>query len=156
MEQKQITIEYQEYASMDELENGDRILAEKAIQATEGSWAPYSKFNVGAAVLMGNHEIVTGSNQENVASPSGLCAERVAIFAAHHKFPHERIESIAIAAKEEGKLTPFFIYPCSACVQVMAESQKRGGKPIRIIVVSASKIQIISSVSHLAPFSFGK
>lgn len=156
MEQKQITIEYQEWCSIEELNDSDKMLAEMAIHATTSSWAPYSKFNVGAAVLMGNGEIVTGSNQENVASPSGLCAERVAIFAAHHKFPQERIDTIAIAAKEDGKLTPFFVYPCSACVQVMAQSQIRGGKPIRIIVVSATKIQIIPSVSHLAPFSFGK
>ena len=154
MQEKDINIQYKEYSSASELPAEYKLLMEKAAEATKSSYAPYSKFNVGAAVLMQDGNVVTGSNQENAASPSGLCAERVAIFAAHHKFPTTPIEAIAIAAKTEGKLTGTLVYPCAACIQVMVESQMRSGKPIRIIVGSATKVQIIDSVDDLVPFSF--
>lgn len=154
MEEKNISISIREYSSKDELPLDYRELLNKAIEAIASSYAPYSKFNVGAAVLMGNGKIVTGSNQENAASPSGLCAERVALFAAHHQFPQERVAAIAIAASQNDILTSDFTYPCAACVQVMLESQKRGGMPIKVIVASATKIQVIGSINSLLPFSF--
>lgn len=154
MAQKNLVINYREYNSANDLAETDKMLLNEAIKAIDGSYAPYSNFNVGAAVLMQDGNVVTGSNQENAASPSGLCAERVAIFAAHHKFPTTPIEAIAIAAKTEGKLTGTLVYPCAACIQVMVESQMRSGKPIRIIVGSATKVQIIDSVDDLLPFSF--
>ena len=154
MAQKNLVINYREYNSANDLAETDKMLLNEAIKAIDGSYAPYSNFNVGAAVLMQDGNVVTGSNQENAASPSGLCAERVAIFAAHHKFPTTPIEAIAIAAKTEGKLTGTLVYPCAACIQVMVESQMRSGKPIRIIVGSATKVQIIDSVDDLVPFSF--
>lgn len=154
MEEKNININYTEYSSALELPQKEKDLLNKAIEATSSSYAPYSHFNVGAAILMENGETVTGSNQENAASPSGLCAERVALFAAHHRYPNVAVKAIAIAAKQRGKLTQEFTYPCAACIQVMVESQKRGGSPIKIIIGSASKIQVIDSVNGLLPFSF--
>lgn len=154
MEEKDININYKEYNSACNLPDNYRNLLEKAIEATKSSYAPYSGFNVGAAVLMGNGEIVTGSNQENAASPSGLCAERVALFAAHHKYPAEKVVAIAIVGSQNGIVTGEFTYPCAACVQVMVESEKRSGSPMAIIVGSATKVRAIGSVNGLLPFSF--
>ena len=154
MEEKDININYKEYNSACNLPDNYRNLVEKAIEATKSSYAPYSNFNVGAAVLMGNGEIVTGSNQENAASPSGLCAERVALFAAHHNYPTVPVQAIAIIGSQNGTLTSDLTYPCAACIQVMVESQKRAGAPIAVIVGSAGKIQLMESVDSLLPFSF--
>ena len=155
MEEKIINIPFLEYNSWDELPSDEKELMEKAADACKSSYAPYSNFNVGAAVRMGNGEIVTGSNQENAAYPSGLCAERVALFAAHHMYPEEKVVAIAIAGSKEGMLTEEFTYPCAACIQVMLESEKRGGATMSIMVGSASKVRIIGSVKGLLPFSFG-
>lgn len=154
MEQKHLNIQYNEFAGENELDNTNLELLKMAIKATASSYAPYSNFNVGAAVRMSGGEIVTGSNQENAASPSGLCAERVALFAAHHQYPSQAVEAIAIVAKQNGELTSELTFPCAACIQVMLESQKRSGKPLQIIVGSAGKIQVFSSVNDLLPFSF--
>lgn len=154
MQKKDINIGYNEYESLNELPADYRLLMEKAAEATKSSYAPYSKFNVGAAVLMGNGEIVTGSNQENAASPSGLCAERVALFAAHHNYPSSPVKAIAIIGSQNGILTSTLTYPCAACLQVMLESQKRAGDPIAVIIGSAEKIQVMESIDALLPFSF--
>ena len=154
MEEKEIKITCKEYNSICDLPNGFKILLEKAIEATKSSYAPYSNFNVGAAVLMGNGEIVTGSNQENAASPSGLCAERVALFAAHHNYPSSPVKAIAIIGSQNGTPTSDLTYPCAACIQVMVESQKRSGTPVAVIVGSAGKIQVMESVDAILPFSF--
>lgn len=154
MEEKDINISYKEYNSASDLPHNYRKLLEKAIEATKSSYAPYSGFNVGAAVLMGNGEIVTGSNQENAASPSGLCAERVALFAAHHNYPSSQVKAIAVIGSQNGKLTSTLTYPCAACIQVMVESQKRAGAPIAVIVGSDGKIQVMESIDALLPFSF--
>lgn len=145
---------FQEYKSKSELPHPYGILLDEALRATESSYAPYSNFNVGAAVLMESGEIVTGSNQENSSYPSGLCAERVALFSAHHNYPDVPVTAIAIAAKCEGKVTPDPVYPCGACVQVMVESQKRGGQPIKVIMGSAGRIQTVDSIEELLPYSF--
>ena len=154
MEEKDINISYKEYNSICNLPPDYRILLEKAIEATKSSYAPYSNFNVGAAVLMGNGEIITGSNQENAASPSGLCAERVALFAAHHNYPSSPVKAIAVIGSQNGTITSDLTYPCAACIQVMVESQKRSGAPVAIIVGSAGKIQVMESVDAILPFSF--
>ena len=154
MEKKCINISYLEYASINELESTDRVLLEKAIEATETSYAPYSTFNVGAAVYMSNGEIVSASNQENAAYPSGLCAERTALFYAHAKYPNDNVTAIAVVAKQYGVLTEGLTYPCGACRQVLHESQMRSGAPIKIIVGSASKVMILNSVNDLLPFAF--
>ena len=154
MQEKDINISYKEYDSLYELHSEYRNLLEKAIEATKSSYAPYSNFNVGAAVLMGNGEIVTGSNQENAASPSGLCAERVAFFAAHHNYPSLDVKALAVIGSQNGLITQDLTYPCAACLQVLLESQKRAGAPITVIIGSAGKIQVIQSVDALLPFSF--
>jgi cytidine deaminase len=154
MKEKVINISYNEYGSLNELPTEYGQLMEKAAEATKSSYAPYSKFKVGAAVLMGNGEIVTGSNQENAASPSGLCAERVALFAAHHNFPSSPVKAIAIIWSQNSEITQDLTYPCAACLQVLLESQKRAGAPIAVIIGSAEKIQVMESVDTLLPFSF--
>ena len=157
MEEKIINIPFMEYNSWDELPQDYKELLYSAAQACKSSYAPYSNFNVGAAVRMGNGEIVTGSNQENAASPSGLCAERVALFHAHHSFPHDAVEAIAVIAKDkEGNVTSELTVPCAACIQVLVESEKRGKSPIAIIIGSATKVVTLDSVENLIPFSFGK
>lgn len=156
METLKHCITYREFSNMEELPHPYNNLLDEAVRATANSYAPYSNFNVGAAVLMEDGAVITGSNQENAASPSGLCAERVALFAAHHQYPSKAVEAIAIVAKQNGNITEELTYPCAACVQVMVESQKRAGKPIKIIVGSATKVHIMDSVDDLAPFSFGK
>ena len=153
MEEKSFTLNYREYDTIEELPATYKHLYKAAIDATENSYAPYSQFNVGAAVLMENGAVITGSNQENAASPSGLCAERVALFAAHHQYPKVAVEAIAIAAKTKGALTENLVYPCAACIQVMVESQLRSRKPVKIIVGSNTRVQIIGSVDSLLPFS---
>ena len=121
MTQKEIKICYSEYDSLSGLCEEDRILAEKAIEATANSYAPYSGFCVGAAVRLSDGKIITGSNQENIAYPSGLCAERTAMFYAHAQYPDAGIIAIAIAARQDGDLCETPASPCGACRQVMAE-----------------------------------
>lgn len=154
MNQKLISIEYTEYNSVSEMEVDDASLFQKAIQALEGSYAPYSKFNVGAAVLLSNGKVIQGSNQENAAYPSGTCAERVALFYANATYPNETIQKIAIVASSNGTLLPTPTYPCGACRQVMAEFEQRAKNPLEIIVGSSNTILKFKGVASLLPFAF--
>ena len=104
MNQKSISISYREYTSNEGLDSRDMELLDRAQLAAGGSYAPYSNFNVGAAVRLSNGEIVAASNQENAAYPSGLCAERVAIFYAHARFPEASVEAIAVTASVDGHI----------------------------------------------------
>lgn len=151
--EKHVEIKYREVASTGELERDEALLLERAIEACSGSYAPYSHFNVGAAVMLENGEIFSASNQENAAYPSGLCAERSTLFYAHSKFPDVPVTALAVAAKCNGELTKDPTYPCGACRQVLYESQMRGKRRIKVIVGSASKIQVIDSCD-LLPFAF--
>lgn len=154
MQDKKIEINYIEYDSMAEMPSDDRSLLQKAIDAIHGSYAPYSCFNVGAAVRLSNGAVVQGANQENIAYPSGLCAERTAVFSAHSQYPEEKILAIAIVSAQNGKLSNDPVSPCGACRQVLAESQKRAGSPIAIILGSSDKILKFSSVESVLPFIF--
>ena len=154
MTNKEIKIAFTEYAGAAELEAEDRTLVEKAIQATKHSYAPYSNFNVGAALLLDNGEIVTGSNQENAAYPSGLCAERTAMFYASSQYPQHAILKIAIAATQGGVLCGNPATPCGSCRQVMAQYQLRGGKPMQIILAGGEKILKFEKVDDLLPLIF--
>ena len=154
MEEKKLEIRYREFDSREELEEKDRQLLDAAENALAGSYAPYSNFNVGAAVRLGNDIIVKGANQENSAFPSGLCAERTAMFSAASRYPGEEIVALALVAAQNGKLQPSPTYPCGACRQVMAQYQTRSGKPMRIIIGSADKIQIFDGVEMILPFIF--
>ncbi len=120
MVRKEIRASFVEYASIDEMIPEDRELAAEAIDAMKGSYAPYSHFNVGAAVRMSNGQIVKGANQENAAFPSGLCAERTAMFAAGAKYPDKDMKSIALVGGVYGRITDAPATPCGACRQVMA------------------------------------
>lgn len=153
MEEKVLQIKYRE-CKYDELDALDRELLDAAIDALKGSYAPYSHFNVGAAVRLGNGIVVKGSNQENSAYPSGLCAERTAMFSAASRYPGEQILSIALIASQNGVLQSSPTYPCGACRQVMAQYQMRSGKPMRIIVGSSGRIQIFDGVESVLPFIF--
>ena len=154
MTNKEIKIAYKEYASLDELSAQDRVLAESAIEAVGSAYAPYSKFNVGAAVLFEDGEIVKGSNQENAAYPSGICAERTALFYASASRPNKAMAALAIAASQENGLLETPVTPCGACRQVMAQYQLKSGIPMRILLVGAHKIWEFAKVDDLLPFTF--
>lgn len=154
MADKKIDITYHEYASLDELSEQDRLLANEAIQAMKGAYAPYSHFHVGAAIRMSNGKIVRGANQENAAFPSGLCAERTAMFSAGAQFPDKDMESLALAGGVMGRLANEPATPCGACRQVMAQYQAKSGKPMSIIMVGASKIWKFNRVDDILPLIF--
>ena len=153
---KKLTIEipYEVY-SFGELNEEDRKLVETAREATRKSYAPYSKFHVGAAALLENGIVVTGNNQENVAYPSGLCAERTALFYANSQYPEVAVKALAIAARHvDGTPHRGIITPCGACRQVMLESEKRFGTPMRILLCGEKEVYVMESVKSLLPFSF--
>lgn len=145
-----------DYNSPAELDKKYQELIQKAKEAAETAYAPYSKFNVGAAVLLENGEIIQGNNQENAAYPSGLCAERVAIFYANSKYPNIPIKAIAVTANtEEGFITEP-IPPCGSCLQVMLESEKRFDKTIEVLLYGQSKITVASSIQQFLPVNFNR
>lgn len=153
---KTITVDYQDLEDYALLDNSDIALVEKAYGIAEKAYAPYSEFKVGAAVSLANGEVVLGSNQENIAYPSGLCAERVALFYTGANFSDQVVKTIAIVAK--GDLLPFdkVLSPCGSCRQVMLESEIRQQEPFRVILVSQNKRTIVfSSAKDLLPFAFG-
>ena len=142
--------------NFDELDKKDSNLVEEAMKATEGSYSPYSGFKVGAALLLDDGTIVTGSNQENAAYPSGLCAERTALFSAGHLFPGKAVTALAIAARNNDGYTSQPITPCGACRQVLAETEQRGGRPIRFILYCTQGTMIINDgTDAILPFCFG-
>ncbi len=151
---KEINIRYEEYGSTGELSAGDRELVEAAVEATRNSYSPYSGFRVGAALRLSNGKTVCGANQENIAYPSGLCAERTAMFYANATYPEASIETIAIAAVYRGSLCEMPATPCGACRQVMAEYQTKSGRDMRIILAGSGKIMIFHKVDDLLPFLF--
>ena len=154
MTQREIRISYQEYKSIDELNPEDRELAAEAIKAMQGAYAPYSHFHVGAAVRMSNGQIVRGANQENAAFPSGLCAERTAMFAAGARYPDKDMQSIALAGGVMGRLGSQPATPCGACRQVMAQYQAKSGKPMSVIMISAEKVWKFEKVDDILPLIF--
>ena len=154
MSEKEINISFVEYKTLDEMTEADRELAQAAMDAMGHAYAPYSHFHVGAAVRMSNGEIVRGSNQENAAFPSGLCAERTAMFAASSKFPDKDIRSIALAGGVFGRLAEQPATPCGACRQVMAQYQTKASKPMSIIMVGAKRIWKFNRVDDILPLIF--
>ena len=148
-------VRYDLYESMEELSKEDRLLMEAAIEATGTAYAPYSNFHVGVAVLMENGEVVRGSNQENAAYPSGLCAERVAVFAAGSHYPGVKIKAIAITAMFNDSREPLSVSPCGDCRQVMAEYEHRYGANIRLIITAGNgKVMVIPNTKTLLPLMF--
>ena len=142
--------------SDDELNGNDLKLVRAAKDATSGSWSPYSGFKVGAALLLEDGTVVTGSNQENAAYPSGLCAERTALFTAGHSHPDKAVTALAIAARNDNGFTAQPITPCGACRQVLSETEQRGGKPIRYILYGTQGTMVIEGgTDAILPFCFG-
>ena len=142
---------------MDELSTEDRQLVEQAIEATRRSYAPYSHFHVGAAVRLENDEIVIGCNQENVAYPSGLCAERTALFAAGALYPDVPVRVLAVAARgTDGEMTEEPTGPCGSCRQVIIESETRAKHPIRILLYGRRCVYIIDGIRQLMPLTFSE
>ena len=142
--------------SYDEASVSTKKLVDEAKKAIQTSYSPYSGFKVGAAVLLSNGEIVKGSNQENAAYPSGLCAERVTLFAANSGYPDMSVDAIAIAAFHDGGFTNAPCTPCGGCRQVMLEVENRYKNPIRVIMYGNDKIYEVESVKDLLPLSFGQ
>lgn len=153
---KEITIRTNiRVSSYEELSASDARLIDAAKEATYHSYAPYSNFSVGAAVKLGNGQIVTGNNQENVAYPSGLCAERVALFYANAQYPDLPVETIAIAARnEQGEFTPKPVSPCGACRQVMIEAERRFKHPVRLLLFGTEGVYQIACAEDLLPLTF--
>ena len=135
MKQKKITIPFIEYSSENELTKELQELAIAAKKASNTAYSPYSKFKVGAAVLLENGKIISGSNQENSAYPSGLCAERVALFYANSQHPKIAIKAIAIVAFHNNNELEQPVYPCGSCRQVIIESQSRQKNPIQVLFI---------------------
>jgi cytidine deaminase len=140
--------------AFDELSEADRELVLKAQEATKHSYAPYSHFHVGAAVRLADGTIVLGCNQENAAFPSGLCAERTALFAAGAQHPEQGVVALAIAAADAHGLTSVPTPPCGACRQVMLESETRAGQPMRILLFGTQGTYVIEGVGQLLPLIF--
>lgn len=154
MKEQIIELSYRIYA-LDELPEESRKLVDAALEATQRSYAPYSHFYVGAAVMLDNGIIVTGNNQENVAFPSGLCAERTALFYANAQYPEVPVKALAIVARDSsGKVTETPISPCGACRQVMLETENRFGKPMQILLASAEEVIVVERASALLPLAF--
>lgn len=142
---------------IDELSVDEQILVNNAINATSHSYAPYSHFSVGASVRLENGMIINGSNQENAAFPSGICAERTALFAAGATHPDVPVTTLAIAARgTDGQLTDEPISPCGACRQVMVETEKRAGTPLRILLYGRRAVYVIDGIKQLLPLTFNE
>ena len=154
MTSKELKIAYQEFDAVTELSPAERKAAEAAVEAISSAYAPYSRFNVGAAVMFDDGTVVKGSNQENAAYPSGICAERTAMFYASAAYPDKRMSLIAIAAGQNGVLCKTPVSPCGACRQVMAQYQLKGGENLSIILIGSEKIWRFEKVEDLLPFIF--
>ncbi|GAB4336069.1 MAG: cytidine deaminase [Flammeovirgaceae bacterium] len=150
--QTQITM----YESLEALPSQDKKLLLEARKASENAYAPYSNFHVGAAILLESGEIITGTNQENAAYPSGICAERTAIFWTGANRPKEKILAIAIAARPANQeFVP--ITPCGSCRQVLSEYENKQTEPIRMIMQAENGcFYALDSVSILMPLKFSK
>lgn len=138
----------------EELSDSDKQLIEAAKEATKRSYAPYSHFNVGAAVLLEDGTIFTGSNQENAAYPSGLCAERTVLFHAGSQYPDKAVTTLAIAASNTEGFTELPVTPCGACRQVLLETEMRYKRPIRVLMYGTAFVYEILGTKDLLPLSF--
>ncbi|MDR1594483.1 MAG: cytidine deaminase [Prevotellaceae bacterium] len=143
-----------EYSSTEELDGQYKDLVKSAYEACSTSYAPYSKYCAGAAVLLENGEIIKGSNQENAAYPSGLCAERVAVFYANSLYPEVPVVAIAIAASVAGVPVKEPVYPCGSCRQSLLQSEQRFQKNIRVLMIGSEKIRMVESIKDLLPLAY--
>jgi cytidine deaminase len=148
---------YRIFPSIAALSATDQMLIEQAKSAMQKAYAPYSAFKVGASLLLKSGLVIQGNNQENIAYPSGLCAERVALFYAGATHPNDSILKICIVAEGELTSTESYISPCGPCRQVMLESEGRQKENIEVILVQKTgKVLLLDSVQNLLPFGFSK
>ena len=143
-----------QFLSFDELSDDDRQLVEDARQMTRTSYSPYSHFQVGAALRLADGQVFRGSNQENAAFPTGLCAERTAFFAAQANVPEVPPVCIAIAAYTNGEFTAKPVSPCGSCRQALLEAETRYQHPIRVLLYGTDGVYIIESMKALLPLNF--
>lgn len=155
MESLNLTTKILVYTFEEATESIKKLIIE-AKSATKTAYAPYSEFHVGAAALLSNGKIVTGSNQENAAYPSGLCAERVTVFHSNAQYPDSAVEVIAVAACHDGEFTANPCSPCGGCRQVLLETENRYGRPMKVILYGDNKIYELESAKALLPVGFGK
>lgn len=156
---KEVKIEstFKVYEDLNELPDDIQQLMQFAIETRENAYAPYSKFKVGAAILLDNNEVVVGSNQENASYPSGLCAERTAIYYAGAKYPKAKILKMAITASSQNQVTDSPIPPCGACRQSISEYEIKQEQPIEIYFMGATgKVIKSNSLSNLLPLAFDR
>lgn len=153
MKQKKIGFQYCEYKNS-ELKKSDKELVKIALEAARSAYAPYSGFCVGAAARLESGEIVTGNNQENAAYPSGLCAERVALFNIQSQNSDNTVSEMVVTAIHKGKQTKEPVYPCGACRQVMIEHEMRHKKPLRLLFAGTDCVIEVKSASILLPLNF--
>ena len=143
-----------QFCQLDELPQDEQDLVKAAIKATDNSYAKYSNFHVGAALLLNDGSVVIGANQENAVFPLGLCAERTAIFAAQSHFPEKSILKLAIAARNHAGLMDNPVSPCGSCRQVILEMEDRYDQAIRILLYGKKGVYAIDSIKDLLPLSF--
>ncbi|ETN96607.1 cytidine deaminase [Zhouia amylolytica] len=157
MEKLTVQSEFEIYEGLQELPEDIQDLMSLAVETRKNAYAPYSNFKVGAAILLANKEVVVGNNQENASFPSGLCAERVAIYHAGARFPEVRIKAIAITASSDKYVTSAPIPPCGACRQAIAEYEINQESPIPIYFMGAvGKVMKSNSLKGLLPLLFDK
>ena len=152
---KEIRIQYNTYSSSGELDDVSKDLLSSAQQCMQKAYAVYSGFYVGAALLLDNGEVITGNNQENIAFPSSMCAERVALYFCKANFPNAKVMKIAIAARSSEGVLYDSITPCGACRQVMSEYERIQNENMQVILkAEAGEILVFDSVTNLLPLAF--
>ena len=155
MRKKQFICPYEVYDSMEELPQPDAELMRRAHEAARSAYAPYSQFHVGAAVRLANGAIVLGNNVENAAYPSGLCAERVAMFSAMAQYPGVPFEALAVTAYSDIKPIDEPVAPCGACRQVMVEVEQVSKRPLRVLCQGdTGAVMVFDGIESLMPFIF--
>jgi cytidine deaminase len=151
----EIKINFAEYGNIRELDAANHELCLEAVKAMENSHSPYSKFRVGAALRLQSGKIIKGSNQENVAYPSGLCAERVALFHWGANYPDDPIEAMAVTAHSDEFEILQPVASCGSCLQVLAEYEKKQGKPVQVILFcNNGPVWVMDGVESFLPFLF--
>jgi cytidine deaminase len=142
------------FCQLEELSNDEQQLVRKAMQATDNSYSPYSKFRVGAALRLADGTEIIGANQENAAFPVTLCAERTAIFAAQAQYPAQPIVALAVAARNENGFTEDPVTPCGSCRQVILEIEQRYNQTVKIYLYGTRGVYVINTVRDLLPLCF--
>jgi cytidine deaminase len=154
MKEKEIKLVYTEYNDLAEMSEDERLLISKAIEAGRKAYAPYSRFNVGAAILLEDGTVVSGANVENAAYPSGTCAEKTALSYAVSNYPGLKPVAIAIVARTDSGLTGEPVPPCGNCRQMLLEEENKNNLPIKVILYGATRIVVTSSSEKLIPLHF--